>query len=502
MEPPGRRGGGAARGSAGMDAPGGAAAGPPRFQCPEEFCARRFAPGPALCPETLRGPAKQLLLIRAPASFSPESLTGHTMPPCSSHTVKASQLDGTLKVYSLQMSLEDPGSSARLLIPSGQPGHLICAPPFSGSLSIWERYGDPSATQPLFPVAGRPAPQAPEGLKQRFFPFGGWPKRPPHSSEALEKTARKKSKKRRLQMAEGGGALEQWLPLKHESWGEGGSPKQLPGCLMEPVRGLLGEQTGTGHKQHPLKAEAAEAVLPAPGASGQLLGQNVQPRGHLEEGLLPGGLGDPERRKSSKRKQQQQKNRVETEGLPDRYSRGWLPGEMGPEQGGGGDPAGVSALGGCMRKQQQREKVAEGLQDAAAIEDPGDTPCLGSLLEESLGSAKEEPGGGLPGCKKKKKSKKEKGDEELLQKRGRNTVPGVQLPCAGLGCPGSASVAREVGPEEPLQPDGAAPNQKPKKRRRGEGRCRGRAGPDFLQQAPKGWELQPPSSAGGISGLW
>lgn len=47
-------------------------AGPARFQCPEEFCARHFAPGAALCAESLAAPGTRLLLIRGPADFRPE----------------------------------------------------------------------------------------------------------------------------------------------------------------------------------------------------------------------------------------------------------------------------------------------------------------------------------------------------------------------------------------------------------------------------------------------
>ncbi|KAJ7304362.1 hypothetical protein JRQ81_011914 [Phrynocephalus forsythii] len=46
--------------------------GPPRFECPEDFTAISFAPGPPFSPEMLQDPTKQLLLIRAPANFSPE----------------------------------------------------------------------------------------------------------------------------------------------------------------------------------------------------------------------------------------------------------------------------------------------------------------------------------------------------------------------------------------------------------------------------------------------
>ncbi|XP_042296686.1 DNA-directed RNA polymerase I subunit RPA34 [Sceloporus undulatus] len=176
--------------------------GPPRFQCPPDFCASRFAPGPPFSLRTLQDPSKCLLLIRAPADFSPESFEGHIMPLSGSQTLKVPQTDGTQKVYSVQATPEASDTCARLLVPSGHQDQLTCAPPFSGSLSIWERFGDASANPALFPVADRQTPQIPEGLKQRFVPFGGQLKRPALGEAAEEppQKKRKKKKKRKLKM--------------------------------------------------------------------------------------------------------------------------------------------------------------------------------------------------------------------------------------------------------------------------------------------------------------
>ncbi|KAM6427672.1 DNA-directed RNA polymerase I subunit RPA34 [Liasis olivaceus] len=386
------------------------AEGPPRFRCPEEFRARSFAPGPAFRPEALRGPARQLLLIRAPASFSPDSLTGRTVPLLGSRAVEASPPDGARAAYSLRVSRGDAGSSARLLIPSGRPDRLACAPPFAGCLSIRETRGDPGAAPALLPVADRPAPLPPEGLRQRFFPFGGWPERPPPPSGAPAKAARKKSGKRQPQAAEG---------------------------------------------------EAAE-----------------------HRGLLSGEEEGPRRRKS--RKPLPPKSSGETEERPDPDSRGRQP-EPGPrlqegtEPGaGGGDHAGAPALGGCRPKRQRRHQqeaaAAEGLQDVATGEDAGGLAWLGGFPEVRLGSAKEELGEELPSCKKKKKKKKEKrkaeekGDEVPLQEQGAETqFPGSNSVVLDWDAPG-VPLRQEVGPEEPLQPNGVAPNQRPKKKRKGEGK--------------------------------
>ncbi|KAL8219979.1 UNVERIFIED_CONTAM: hypothetical protein K2H54_037338 [Gekko kuhli] len=143
-----------------MEAPGG----PPRFKCPLDFSASPFCPGPSFSQEALQDPAKELWLIRAPANFSPESLDGRHVPLLGSQTLKAPQPGGTEKTFHVQTTLEHLGG-ARLLLPSSQGVRLACSPPFSGSLSICERYGEPGGNQPLSPVAAKPAPPGPGGTQ-------------------------------------------------------------------------------------------------------------------------------------------------------------------------------------------------------------------------------------------------------------------------------------------------------------------------------------------------
>ncbi|XP_026577217.1 DNA-directed RNA polymerase I subunit RPA34 isoform X3 [Pseudonaja textilis] len=344
-----------------MGAPGGAAAsglpaGPARFRCPEDFCARCLDPGAAIC---LGAPGKRLLLIRAPADFRPESLSGHRLPLLGSPLLRTSQPDGSQKVYGLRATREE--SVARLLIAAGRPERLVCAQPFGGSLKIQERDSAPDAPRPLFPVPERPPPKVPAGLKQRFFPFGA---RLPSSGAPPRKVARARGKKRPL------------LLWKQALW-----PSEGP-------------------EQRPLKEEAEEPAAAAapgpatlPGLGGRLLWQDARPSGHLEEASWSGEAGRRARKKAKKRK-----TRPETEELPNPSSRYWQPEWELRLQGG--------------REAEMPEAGAEGLWGLAAAikEEPGDALCLGHLPEEHLG-----PAGELLACKK------EKLDKEPLWEQGTET---------------------------------------------------------------------------------
>nr|XP_060640461.1 DNA-directed RNA polymerase I subunit RPA34 [Anolis sagrei ordinatus] len=191
----------------------------PRFKCPPDFVASCFAPGPPFSLEVLQDPSKEVLLIRAPANFSPESFEGQALPLSGSHTVKLPQPNGAQKVFGIQAALGRPPSSARLLVPSSHSqDRLSCAPPFGGSLTIAERHGDPGAYPVLFLAARQAAPQIPEGLKQRFVPFGGQKKRPA-LGDAAEGAPRKKQKKskRRLYTPEYMGEPQEEVPEMEEN---------------------------------------------------------------------------------------------------------------------------------------------------------------------------------------------------------------------------------------------------------------------------------------------
>ncbi|XP_070620511.1 DNA-directed RNA polymerase I subunit RPA34 [Erythrolamprus reginae] len=423
MEPPGRRGAGAARGPAELGAPGGgaAAAGPARFQCPEDFCARPFAPDGALGPDT---PGKRLLLLSAPADFRPESLSGHRLALPGSPLVRASQPGGGQKLYSLRAGREE--SAARLLIAG--PEGLTCAQPFAASLRIQERPAPPGAPRALFPAAERPPPQVPGGLKQRFFPFGA--RRP--ASDGAPAAARKRAKKRPL------------LPLKEEGlWQPEGPEPPPPGGFPAPLGALLGG--GAWSKQWPPREEeegeeavTEPALLPA-------LGRDAPVSGHSEEGPLSGEAEGLDGRRARKRGRKRQAG-LEAEEVQEPSSRYWQPegepwllGEREPPEGDGcaGEPAGPKAKKKKKKKKEaaREEAVAGGLWAAAAAaaikEEPVEVPCVG---EEDPGATGGDPAGeGLNGQKKKKKKKRrsrERPAEELWAATAIKEEPG-DVPCLG-----------------------------------------------------------------------
>ncbi|XP_074873949.1 DNA-directed RNA polymerase I subunit RPA34 [Carettochelys insculpta] len=152
-----------------MEQFGGQQAGLPRFQCPPDFSHSPFAP------EALRDPSKELWLIRAPADFSPGSLDGRSVPLVGFQMLKT-KLDGMRRVFDVHSALEESGSPY-LLVSSACSGQHSSTASFHGCMRICERFGVPSGRSPSQPIAARPAPQVPEGLRQRFLPFGGTPKR-------------------------------------------------------------------------------------------------------------------------------------------------------------------------------------------------------------------------------------------------------------------------------------------------------------------------------------
>ncbi|XP_061453226.1 DNA-directed RNA polymerase I subunit RPA34 [Rhineura floridana] len=385
----------------------GAPEGPSRFECPEDFAVTLFAPGPPFSPETLQSPSKQLLLIKAPINFSPESLEGRVVPFLGFQTLKVLQPDGTQKVYGIQTTRGDWNSSARLLVPSGHQSHLIGAPLFSGCVSFCERYGDPGASQPPFPVVTRPAPQIPEGLKQRFLPFGGQPKRPPpFLQEATDEPPRKKKKKRKLGVVD----PEGWpLLLKQEPWvGEG--PEVRAEEPMEEV---------TRHKQKKGAVGEREGLCRL-SAIRHLHEQDAQPHSSLgassQESLLP-GEAEEWKHWSKKRKKEKRKEEVVAQGEllsppPEPHSLDQLP-ELESH---GGENSSSGAAGLVQRKHKKKRK-----HDVEAWVDPGSIKAeVGQELsgplsspEGSLALPKEEPTVSLPSCKSKKKRKK-RGEGEVV----------------------------------------------------------------------------------------
>ncbi|XP_034973595.1 DNA-directed RNA polymerase I subunit RPA34 [Zootoca vivipara] len=408
------------RGSGGVDQSG-APEGPLRFECPEEFAASPFAPGPPLSPESLRSPSKQLVLIRAPANFSPESLEGHTVPLVGFQILKAPQSDGTQKVYHVQATPGERGSSARLLVPSGHLDLLTCAPPFSSSLTFCERYGDPGANQALFPVAARPAPQIPEGLKQRFLPFGGCPKRPSPLQEVAEEPPRKKRKKKRT-LERVGDPQEHPLVKQEESWASGDVEAISEGLVarveIAPEEGAGEEGRRSKKRKKEKRKEEEGEMMVAP--------SEAEPRSHI------GGNGSPEvGGRAPHKHKKKRKHEEEAAAVPTAL--------VGPA---------------CLKTEPGREPNS-----------------LGASPQACLAQVKEEPELGLLKKKKKKreKAKEERGTESLEPSSVKQELGGwgeLEVPS---GTPGEGGGEQWQGESSELRAEELSQKHHKKKKKKHKG---------------------------------
>lgn len=133
-----------------------------KFECPDDFVSFSYKP----CCSTLSSDSgTELWLIKAPASFQPQSFSGVQLPLSSLGTVSVASEDGTVRPYSV-LGSSSCSPELRLLAPN-----TTLAPPFSGLLSICESHGNYGADQALHVVPAIPPPSLPTGLKQRFQHF-------------------------------------------------------------------------------------------------------------------------------------------------------------------------------------------------------------------------------------------------------------------------------------------------------------------------------------------
>ncbi|XP_077142501.1 DNA-directed RNA polymerase I subunit RPA34 isoform X2 [Ranitomeya variabilis] len=165
------------------------------FRCPQSFVPVAECDGSATS-----DPDMELWLIKAPADFSPESFNSHRFP-LSGYKMQRIKDGGVKKYYHM---VSTPGPALPLcafLQPSGLPkDKLQAASPLQGVITLSEAHGDHTA---LHSVPDRPPLSLPQGLKQRFSPFGAIA---PNVSEVnredsqlLGSTKKKKRAKKRKQ---------------------------------------------------------------------------------------------------------------------------------------------------------------------------------------------------------------------------------------------------------------------------------------------------------------
>lgn len=149
-----------------------------RYQCPADFVSFCHKPCSNTLTESLKSNKKELWLIKAPASFNPECVSGIKVPLSGLQTVKipapadGAKSGGSQQIYSILASAH--GTSELRLLTSNKKASdgVVFGPAFSGLLNICETYGDSSTNQAPQVIPAAPAPSIPPGLKQRFHPFG------------------------------------------------------------------------------------------------------------------------------------------------------------------------------------------------------------------------------------------------------------------------------------------------------------------------------------------
>ncbi|XP_028274592.1 DNA-directed RNA polymerase I subunit RPA34 [Parambassis ranga] len=146
-----------------------------RYECPADFVSFCHAPCSSTLTDSLKKNKNELWLIKAPASFKPESFSGIKVPLAGLHTLKVpggAETGSGQRIYSILTS-NHGASDLRLLTSDKQSSDgVVLGPAFSGLLNVCESYGDSSTNQAPQVIPAALAPSIPPGLKQRYHPFG------------------------------------------------------------------------------------------------------------------------------------------------------------------------------------------------------------------------------------------------------------------------------------------------------------------------------------------
>ncbi|XP_028818454.1 DNA-directed RNA polymerase I subunit RPA34 [Denticeps clupeoides] len=146
---------------------------PSKYECPADFVSMCYKPCSKTLPDISCGNDKELWLIKAPASFNPRSLSGKKVPLSGLRMIQACGEGESQQTYRILAGSNGSNNLHLLTTNPGQPGACLCATGFCGILNICENYGGCSSNQELVAVPAAPPPHVPEGLRQRFQPFGG-----------------------------------------------------------------------------------------------------------------------------------------------------------------------------------------------------------------------------------------------------------------------------------------------------------------------------------------
>ncbi|KAG9469111.1 DNA-directed RNA polymerase I subunit RPA34 isoform X2 [Eleutherodactylus coqui] len=132
------------------------------FQCPPDFEAVAECDGSAAADA-------EVWLIKAPADFTPQSFNSHRFPLSGQKMQKVK--DGGVKKYYHVVSLPCAPLHLRAFLQSSgdTEDKLVAAAPLGGVITLAEAYGDHTA---MHSVPDQPPVSLPQGLKQRYCPFG------------------------------------------------------------------------------------------------------------------------------------------------------------------------------------------------------------------------------------------------------------------------------------------------------------------------------------------
>uniref|UniRef100_A0A1A7YYV4 CD3e molecule, epsilon associated protein n=2 Tax=Iconisemion striatum TaxID=60296 RepID=A0A1A7YYV4_9TELE len=146
-----------------------------KYECPEDFVCFCHVPCSSTLTDHLMTGEKELWLIKAPASFNSECLSGVQVPLSGLQTLTVPAAAETGEGPQLFSVLASNRCSSELrLITRDRPSSdsAALAPMFSGLLNVCESYADCGVNRVPHVIPAAPAPSVPLGLKQRFLPFG------------------------------------------------------------------------------------------------------------------------------------------------------------------------------------------------------------------------------------------------------------------------------------------------------------------------------------------
>ncbi|CAM9892690.1 unnamed protein product [Lampetra fluviatilis] len=162
------------------------------FECPPDFEQGAYIPLGGLTVESAKASSTEIWLIQAPTDFSPQCLTGMTIPLEGFERVT---LDKENKHYRIMSSCREMPKTG-VVLPMEKGGNLQWAAVLKGMISVTEEaVGMANGSGKIHPVPVPPPPSIPEGLRQRFKPFGY--SQPVGAQEHVanrKETTRKKSK--------------------------------------------------------------------------------------------------------------------------------------------------------------------------------------------------------------------------------------------------------------------------------------------------------------------